>query len=52
MHVTEDLVREIAEETMKVLGPRANPVVLKKTVREVIRRLLEGGIDTTRSSTK
>jgi len=47
MVVTEDLVRKIAKETMRILGPRANPVVLRKIVKEVIRRLLEGGNSST-----
>ena len=39
MQITEDKIRQIAEETRRVLGPDANPEMVKKVIKEVIRRL-------------
>ena len=41
MEITEQKVRQIAEEAQKQLGPQANPAMIKKVVKEVIRRLQE-----------
>ena len=41
MRITEELVRLIARETISVLGPRANPPIVKKVSKEVLKRLSE-----------
>ncbi|HEX9652831.1 MAG TPA: hypothetical protein VGA99_03895 [bacterium] len=41
MELTEDKIRQIVAEAQKQLGPQANPTMIRKVVREVIRRLAE-----------
>ena len=39
MQITEEKIRQISEEALCHLGPNANPEMLKKVVKEVVRRL-------------
>ncbi len=41
MEITEEKLRQIAAEAQKQLGPNANPAMIKKVVKEVVRRLSE-----------
>jgi len=41
MEMTEQKIRQIAEEAQKQLGSQANPAMVKKVVKEVVRRLQE-----------
>ncbi len=40
MKITEDKIRQISREAQRYLGPNATPVMLKKIVKEVVKRLL------------
>ena len=42
MEITEEKIRQITREAQYHLGPNSDPVMLKKVVKEVVRRLLEG----------
>lgn len=39
MEITEEKIREISRIAMHYLGPDANPEMLKKVVKEVLKRL-------------
>lgn len=41
MQITEKKIRQISEEALCLLGPNANTEMLKKVVREVVRRLAQ-----------
>jgi hypothetical protein len=39
MEITDDLLRRIVRETLRELGPEADPALIRKVVQEVLRRL-------------
>lgn len=39
MEISEDKIRQIVQEAQRELGPKADPVLLRKIVRDVIREL-------------
>lgn len=39
MEITDDLLRRIVHETLRELGPEADPALIRKVVQEVLRRL-------------
>lgn len=39
MEITDDLLRRIVRETLRELGPGADPALIRKVVEEVLRRL-------------
>jgi len=39
MEITEDKIREISRLALHYLGPQANPEMVKKVVKEVVKRL-------------
>ena len=41
MEITEEKIRQISDEAWQQLGSNANPSMLKKVVREVVKRLME-----------
>lgn len=41
MEITEEKIRQITKEAQYQLGPNTDPAMLKKVVKEVVRRLLE-----------
>jgi hypothetical protein len=41
MEITEEKIRQITKEAQYHLGPNTNPTMLKKVVKEVVRRLLQ-----------
>lgn len=41
MEITEEKIRQIVKETLYHLGPKAHPDMVKKVVKEVVRRLLQ-----------
>ena len=45
MLITEEKVRQIGLAAQKELGPTADPRMVKKVVREVVRRLIESSDD-------
>jgi len=46
MELTEDKIRYISEMAVRHLGSEANPDMIKKVVKEVIRRLMAEGLVT------
>ncbi len=52
MQITEKKVRDITRETIALLGPKAEPGLVKRIVKEVIRRLSEGGSSGTQPTIK
>jgi hypothetical protein len=43
MEITDDKLRQIVRETLRELGPHADPALVQKIVREVVRQLLQPG---------
>ncbi|NIR47336.1 hypothetical protein GWO43_02525 [candidate division KSB1 bacterium] len=41
MEITEEKIRQITQETQRILGAHAHPEMVKKVVKEVVRRLME-----------
>jgi len=41
MEITEEKIREISRIALHYLGPDANPEMLKKVVKQVVKRLQE-----------
>ncbi len=41
MAISEEKIRQISAEAKRILGERANPELVKKVVREVVRRLMQ-----------
>lgn len=41
MQITEEKIRQIVRETQYHLGPNTDPAMIKKVVKEVVRRLRE-----------
>ncbi|MGH7493197.1 MAG: hypothetical protein ACREOO_12490 [bacterium] len=39
MEITDDLLRRVVRETLRELGPEADPALIRKVVQEVLRRL-------------
>jgi hypothetical protein len=39
MDITDELLRRIVRETLRELGPEADPAFIRKIVQEVLRRL-------------
>ncbi|MCG3120047.1 MAG: hypothetical protein ALAOOOJD_02631 [bacterium] len=39
MEITDEKLRQIVQETLNELGPHADPVLVRKVVREVVRQL-------------
>ncbi len=39
MEITDDLLRRVVRETLRELGPDADPALVRKVVQEVLRRL-------------
>ncbi len=39
MEITDELLRRIVRETLRELGPDADPALIRKVVQEVLRRL-------------
>ncbi len=39
MEITEEKIRQITLEAKRILGSRAHPLMIKKVVKEVVRRL-------------
>jgi len=46
MELSEDKIRYISEMAVRHLGSEANPDMIKKVVKEVIRRLMAEGLVT------
>ncbi len=43
MEITDDKLRQIVRETLRELGPHADPALVQKIVREVVRHLMKHG---------
>ena len=43
MEITDDKLRQIVRETLRELGPHADPALVQKVVREVLRQLMKHG---------
>lgn len=43
MELTDDKLRQIVRETLRELGPHADPALVQKVVREVVRHLMQRG---------
>jgi hypothetical protein len=43
MEITDDKLRQIVRETLRELGPHADPALVQKIVRQVVRQLLQPG---------
>ncbi len=43
MEITDDKLRQIVRETLRELGPHADPALVQKVVREVVRHLMQHG---------
>jgi hypothetical protein len=43
MEITDDKLRQIVRETLRELGPHADPALVQKIVREVVRHLMKPG---------
>jgi hypothetical protein len=41
MEITEEKIRQILREAKYYIGPNTHPAMLKKVVKEVVRRLLQ-----------
>ncbi|MDZ7291391.1 MAG: hypothetical protein ONB44_09430 [candidate division KSB1 bacterium] len=41
MEISDEKLRQIVRETLLELGPHADPALVNKIVREIVRRLLE-----------
>ncbi len=50
MEITEEKIRQISDEAWQQLGSNANPIMLKKVVQEVVKRLIEESKNTPSSS--
>ncbi len=50
MEITEKKIRQISDEAWQQLGSNANPIMLKKVVQEVVKRLIEESKNTPTSS--
>jgi len=50
MEITEEKIRQISDEAWQQLGSNANPIMLKKVVQEVVKRLIEESKNTPTSS--
>lgn len=50
MEITEEKIRQISDEAWQELGSNANATMLKKVVREVVKRLIEESKNTRASS--
>jgi len=50
MEITEEKIRRISDEAWQQLGSNANPIMLKKVVQEVVKRLIEESKNTPTSS--
>jgi len=51
MEITDDKLRQIVRETLRELGPHADPALVQKVVRQVVRQLMQHGEHSTPSST-
>ena len=51
MEISDDKLRQIVRETLRELGPHADPALVQKVVREVVRHLTQRGVHSTPSST-
>lgn len=40
MNLTEEKIRQISQEAQRLLGKNAHPTMIKKVVKEVVRRLM------------
>lgn len=49
MEMSEEKIRQIVQEAQRELGPQANPVLLRKIVRDVIRELEREDVTSPRS---
>jgi hypothetical protein len=49
MEINDDKLRQIVRETLQELGPHADPALVQKVVREVLRQLQKHGRFTTNS---
>jgi hypothetical protein len=43
MEITDDKLRQIVRETLRELGPQADPALVQKVVRQVVRQLMQPG---------
>lgn len=43
MEITDDKLRQIVRETLRELGPHAEPALVQKIVRQVVRQLMQPG---------
>jgi hypothetical protein len=43
MEITDDKLRQIVRETLRELGPQADPALVQKVVRQVVRQLMKRG---------
>jgi hypothetical protein len=43
VEITDDKLRQIVRETLRELGPHADPALVQKIVREVVRHLMKHG---------
>ncbi len=43
MEITDDKLRQIVRETLRELGPHADPALVQKIVRQVVRHLMKPG---------
>ncbi|MGH7456029.1 MAG: hypothetical protein ACRENG_32045 [bacterium] len=50
MELSDDKLRQIVRETLRELGPNADPALVQKVVREVVRHLMKHGDHPTPSS--
>jgi hypothetical protein len=51
MEISDDKLRQIVRETLRELGPHADPALVQKVVRQVVRQLMKHGDHPAPSST-